>query len=53
MKHQALFSSKDKKKKKIKVSSAAIIVRRFKGEGFTKSSSTHIIKGVNVLAEVM
>ena len=31
MKHQALFSSKDKSKK-IKVSSAAIFVWRFKGK---------------------
>ena len=31
MKNQALFSSKDKSKKKIKMSSAAIFVWRFKG----------------------
>ena len=31
LKHQALFSSKHKSKKKIKMSSAAIFVWRFKG----------------------
>ena len=42
MKHQILFSSKDKsKRKKIKVSPAAILLGSLRVKGFLKENRTH------------
>ena len=45
MKHQAFFSSKDKSKS-IKVSSAAIFVRRFKSYGSQELTSVPVLNSV-------